>query len=322
MQLPGMSNLTAKLSPGIQRRTAEAATTSAATAAQETATTAVKERSSAGSAAPANLEGAHSFGETSAARSAVADKTGVRISDSGLNLANPAVVNHHNSLSLMSVCKDAYGIEKDATITKPTHTEYQRSVGHSQFMVREYADHSVITYGGSKEWQDWGHDANIVKAPYKNMGWVHNGFSSAYDEMLPEQNKILNKNKPVVVTGHSLGGATATVAAMDLKARGYNVHSLTTFGCPMVGGDSFSAAFGKANIPAFRYVNAWDVVPRIPKGDFQHVGQPFYLSTRGEMLPKQQSGWELATKPWELANQRVNSHHMPNYMANLQKYLS
>ena len=278
------------------------------------------ERAAAGASSPTALGTAGSFDGIASAR--LAEKPKIPGADSGLNLNNPSVVNHHNSLSLMSVCKDAYGIEKDATLSKGNHTEYQRSIGHSQFMIREYSDHSIITYGGSKEMKDWGHDANIRKEPYKDMGWVHKGFSSAYDEMLPEQNKILNKNKPVVVTGHSLGGATATVAALDLKTRGYDVHSLTTFGCPRVGGDSFGAAFGKANIPAFRYVNAWDVVPRIPKIDFQHVGQPFYLSTKGEMLPQQQSGWELAWKPWELASQRVDSHHMPNYMANLQKYLS
>lgn len=318
MHLPGLSNLTRKpVLPG-PRNTAEKATASAAEQAERGPAPA-SARGTAGASAPADLAAARGFGETSATATATRTTT---VTGSGLNLANPSVVNHHNSLKLMSVCKDAYAIEKDATLVKPTHTEYQRSVGHTQFMVREYSDHSVITYGGSKEWQDWAHDANIVKTPYKDMGWVHKGFSSAYDELLPEQNKVLNKNKPVVVTGHSLGGATATVAAMDLKARGYDVHSLTTFGCPMVGGDSFAGNFKQADIPAFRYVNAWDVVPRVPKGDFQHVGQPFYLSTRGEMLPKQQSGWELAWKPWELAQMRVDSHHMPNYMANLQKYLS
>lgn len=302
-----------------QRNTAETAT--AATAAKEaTVAKAASERTLAGSASPAALNSAAA--QESAARAKIAEKAKVPGSDSGLDLRNPSAVNHRNSLNLMSVCKDAYAIEKDATLAKGTHTEYQRSIGHTQFMIREYSDHSVLTYGGSKELKDWGHDANIRKEPYKDMGWVHKGFSSAYDECLPEQDKILNKNKPVVVTGHSLGGATATVAAMDLKNRGYDVHSLTTFGCPRVGGDSFGAAFEKANIPAFRYVNAWDVVPRIPKIDYQHVGQPFYLSTKGEILPKQQSGWELAWKPWELAQQRVNSHHMPNYMANLQKYLS
>jgi len=265
------------------------------------------ERASAGTASPSGLLTSSSFDGLASARTA--EKPKIAGAESGLNLANPTVVNHQNSLKLMGVCKDAY-------------TDFNHSVGHTQFLHREYSDHQIISYSGSKEMKDWGHDANIRKEPYKNMGWVHKGFSSAYDELLPIQDKVLNKNKPVVVTGHSLGGATATVAALDLKSRGYDVHSLTTFGCPRVGGDSFGAAFDKAQIPAFRYVNAWDVVPRIPKIDYQHVGQPFYLSTRGEMLPQQQSGWELAWKPWELANQRVDSHHMPNYMANLQKYLS
>jgi hypothetical protein len=310
MHLPGLSSLTRKPALPGPRDTAAAASAPAASRADKAARgpALATPRGTAGASAPEGIDAARGFGEGSATATALVARPST-LTESGLNLANPSVVNHHNSLQLMKVCKDAY-------------TDFNYSVGHTQFLHREYADHQIISYSGSKEWQDWAHDANIVKTPYKDMGWVHKGFSSAYDELLPIQDKVLNKDKPVVVTGHSLGGATATIAAVDLKARGYKVHSLTTFGCPKVGGDSFHAAFDKADIPAFRYVNAWDVVPRVPKGDFEHVGQPFYLSTRGEMLPRQQSGWELAMKPWQLAQRRIDSHHMPNYIGNLQKYLS
>lgn len=262
-------------------------------------------RASAGTASPSALATAGSF-EGIAGTIA---KPKIAGAESGLNLANPATVNHHNSLRLMQVCKDSY-------------TDFNHNVGHTQFLHREYSDHQILAFSGSKELKDWAHDANIIKSPYRNMGWLHNGFTGAYEEIRTLQDSVLNKNKPIVVTGHSLGGATAHVAAMDLKARGYDVHSLTTFGCPNVGGSDWKANFDKAGIPSFRYVNAWDVVPRIPKIGYEPVGQPFFLSTKGEMLPKQQSGWELAWKPWELASQRVASHHMPNYQANLQKYLS
>lgn len=155
---------------------------------------------------------------------------------------------------------------------------------------------------------------------YKEMGTVHSGFAKAYEEILPLQLSILDKKKPVVVTGHSLGGATATIAALDLKQRGYDVHSLTTFGCPRVGAPDFKQIYEKAEIPSFRFVNSYDVVPRIPKIGYDHVGTPFYLASDGKMLNSQESLLKLW--PWNMASERVTSHHLPNYIANLAKFTS
>lgn len=152
-----------------------------------------------------------------------------RIPASGLNLANPEKVDLSNALNLMGVCKEAY-------------TEYTHFVGHTQFHYRDHGDHQVISYSGSKELKDWGHDANIMQMKCRDMGWVHSGFAKAYD-----------------------------------------------------------------------------VVPRIPKINYHHVGESFFLTTSGKIEDRQQSAWSLW--PWQVPGQRVSSHHLPNYMANLRKFL-
>jgi hypothetical protein len=233
---------------------------------------------------------------------------------SQLDLRNPATVNHANSMELSTICREAY----DAPTYSVGHDRY--SVGHTNFLYKQYADHQVISFSGSKELKDWGHDASISKAPYKDWGPVHTGFSSAYEELKPLQDSILDKRKPIVVAGHSLGGATATIAALDLKQRGYNVVSLTTFGCPRVGGTEFKSAYDKAGIPSHRYVNSYDVVPRIPKSGFEHVGTPYYLGSNGKMLKSQESILKLW--PWEMPKQRVSSHHLVNYETNLAKIMA
>ena len=48
---------------------------------------------------------------------------------------------------------------------------------------------------------------------------------------------------PVVITGHSLGGALATLAAYELTLAGYVVAGVTTFGSPRVGNARFAASF-------------------------------------------------------------------------------
>lgn len=302
MQVPTTSGIrkpAAQVSNTVQAEIATAAQIPSASMATATATRAVP-----GGNSPANLTEAHAGSRGPVGQRAISPPRAI---ESGLNLANPEVVNHHNSLNLMKVCKESY-------------TEHNYAVGHTQFLYRNYSDHQVLSFSGSKELKDWGHDANIIKRPVKDMGYVHSGFSSAYDEIKPLQDSVLDKKKPIVVCGHSLGGATATIAALDLKQRGYNVHSLTTFGCPRVGDPTFKAAYDKANIPSFRYVNSYDVVPRIPKINYEHVGTPFYLSSSGEMLKSQESIFKLW--PWQIPGERVSSHHMPNYMANLGKFIS
>jgi predicted lipase len=155
---------------------------------------------------------------------------------------------------------------------------------------------------------------------YRDMGWVHSGFAKAYEEIRDLQDTVIKKDKPLVVSGHSLGGATATVAALDLKQRGYDVHSVYTYGSPRVGYSDFKEIYEGAKIPTYRFVNAYDVVPRIPKINYHHVGEPYFLTTDGKIQDRQQSAWNLW--PWQVPQQRVESHHLPNYMANLQKYIA
>jgi hypothetical protein len=141
MQLPGLMR---KANPPTQRRTAETATASAAATPAATATAHaeasafVSRGSRAGTVASSPLAETHATAE-GLSRTAVADRPGVlRAPGSGLHLAHPDKVNLSNALNLMKVCKEAY-------------TDYNYNVGHTQFLYREYADHQVISYSGSKE---------------------------------------------------------------------------------------------------------------------------------------------------------------------------
>ncbi|KAL6762402.1 Alpha/Beta hydrolase protein [Haematococcus lacustris] len=79
------------------------------------------------------------------------------------------------------------------------------------------------------------------------------------------------------VTGHSLGGAMATLTALGLKRQGYNVAGLYTFGSPRVGNAGFSRLFRDAGLwtRSYRFVNEDDAVPQVPLTvmGYAHVGQ-------------------------------------------------
>ena len=73
------------------------------------------------------------------------------------------------------------------------------------------------------------------------------------------------RERPLWITGHSLGGALALMAAWRFQQQFLQVHEVCTFGAPMVGNDAAAEAF-KREFPGkiFRYVDAMDIVPKLP----------------------------------------------------------
>lgn len=84
--------------------------------------------------------------------------------------------------------------------------------------------------------------------------------------------RALHRNAPIYVTGHSLGGAIATLAVPDLKEIFGNIHTLLTFGEPRVGNTEFSK-FYPSVIKGLRVVHYADIVPHIPPASFGFLHQ-------------------------------------------------
>jgi hypothetical protein len=92
-------------------------------------------------------------------------------------------------------------------------------------------------------------------------------------------NNILNAimeypNYSFVFTGYSIGGALASIAALDLKLKfKIKVNNVYTFGSPRVGNLEFTKIFYKYIGNTFRLTNNNDIIPRLPlkeKG-FNHL---------------------------------------------------
>lgn len=84
----------------------------------------------------------------------------------------------------------------------------------------------------------------------------------------------------VFVTGHSLGGALATLCALDLKI---NLKlpdvRVVSFGSPRVGNYIFAKWFEQEIGPHWRFTHNRDIVPSVPPGymGFYHVAQEVWL---------------------------------------------
>ena len=88
------------------------------------------------------------------------------------------------------------------------------------------------------------------------------------------------------MTGHSMGGALAHIAALDLHelfCRRVTRISLITFGSPRVGNAAFAALLEKHVKRSIRFVNKKDAVPGQPTNWiwFQHAGHEARLDTSG-----------------------------------------
>ena len=102
---------------------------------------------------------------------------------------------------------------------------------------------------------------------------VHTGFARALESVLLPLQTELRKSavgagpgsrKPIFVTGHSLGGALATLAAYRLQRAGFPVRAVYLHAAPKVGDAAFSAEYASRRIPTFRTEHWRDLVPTLP----------------------------------------------------------
>lgn len=160
-------------------------------------------------------------------------------------------------------------------LSDQSYTKNTFKKNHNSFLVKEKGDFLFFAFTGSSEVADWLSNFKFLKVSRDGMGRIHDGFADSWDELRPMVYSHLagDKKRKIVLTGHSLGGALATLAAMWLKRDGYNVVECVTFGAPRIGNYTFREVYKSLRIPTFRFVHGYDIVPTIPRLLYFHVGE-------------------------------------------------
>jgi hypothetical protein len=154
-------------------------------------------------------------------------------------------------------------------------------------------NHIFIVFRGTRESAEWLDDLQFKQVDFLHdptFGRVSNGFHQIYTRSFDQLNHPLKfvtevpsdrqasicqtivrtlQNCPagaqVFVTGHSLGGALATLAALHIAIdTQFRYPILYTFASPRTGNAKFSQCFRDLNLQVFRIANSEDIVPDIP----------------------------------------------------------
>lgn len=240
------------------------------------------------------------------------------------------------------------------------------SVNNTQVYVGTNSDAIVIAFRGSESlftldgFKDWllTNARNFLVVPEGRIGTdfaaagvgarFHSGFMSALNDIWDPlyqrvDSEFSRVERPVWVTGHSLGGALALLCGWRLNRQFIPVHRICTFGAPMIGNSAAAIAFEK-EFPdkIFRYVDSGDLVPRLPtvslfSNAYQHciteiiVGdlskQTFEekikkaLQDTAEDLQDEEGEIknEVAESLWGELRNGMPSHMMGNYLSRLDQ---
>lgn len=269
---------------------------------------------------------------------------------------NPNVgQDHHNARYLATACDLAYlsaaeGCRKfqselglKAELIHVDNTEAYVAGNDKALVVAVRGSEAPTAIDGFKDWL-LTNARNFLILPEGRIGTdfvsagvgarFHRGFMAALDEIWEPLFKavdtaLLELERPLWVTGHSLGGAIALLAAWRMERQFLKVHQVYTFGAPMIGNPAAAEAFQK-HFPGriFRYVDTRDPVPKLPtisltSNEYSHCLQEVMLGATSVEDALQEAAGKAVDRVLDATfideivgklNQRVDAHLMGNYL--------
>lgn len=171
------------------------------------------------------------------------------------------------------------------------------------------AECNLLVFRGTKEPQDWMEDIYCTPVRFDwifkagpAIGQIHAGFGHTLADGLNDIIAALSKagrdqTKPLMITGHSLGGALAALAGAHFTVMGLPVPAVSaiyTFGQPRIGLHDFCNTYDRILADKLvRFVNKKDLVPRVPfRGwDYSDEGTMIHFDSSGKPI-LQSSEWQ------------------------------
>ncbi|TDF42488.1 lipase family protein [Alteromonadaceae bacterium M269] len=229
----------------------------------------------------------------------------------------------------------AYDSPEEIRKTFPTTTRVVTVPGTNvQYFIEDLPDKKaqLVSIRGTANMKNALEDAEYLQAKDKKLDiYVHAGFGEdserVYRDLLPH----LDKDKEILLTGHSLGAAISTILMMYLQEEGFQVGQSINFGQPKVTNEAGAALF--KSLPLLRVIDENDVVPLLPPmsllnsihGRYKHFGTEMIL-LEGEFYVFQDEHVQQETKStsfWSnMTDISVGAHMIKHYLHNIKSKLN
>ena len=188
-----------------------------------------------------------------------------------------------------------------ATDMNPARGKARVSIG--LILQAAAAGNVIIAIRGTEGIQEWIHDAEFLLVPcpfLAGAGHTEDGFTEMYLSMttdVPAGSPTVVKALPALdfprpvssltICGHSLGGALATLLALDVAANtAFKNPTVYTYASPRTGGPQFAATYNQVVPNTSRIASRIDLVPKLPLPPlYEHVNALYELNSVQLGLP-------------------------------------
>lgn len=211
--------------------------------------------------------------------------------DISLKMANPETASSSFDNANANTSADTSS-ESDDGVVRKMHDAISHAVG----AVSETATELQALMDRVTTLTHHGYHNHGIESPPPGEAWVHSGFLSAYDSVRGAVLGLVDvalageeSEWTVLLTGHSLGGALATLCAYDLSHRSWGTRTrprlqMYNYGSPRVGNKDFAEAYNEKVPDTWRIVNGNDAVTAVPRLlGYCHVGHAVYLRPDGSI---------------------------------------
>jgi hypothetical protein len=164
----------------------------------------------------------------------------------------------------------------------------------------------VVAIRGTEGIKEWVQDAQFLDEAFTFVaggGRSEDGFTDMYRSMTVEEGvgapsvvKFLGTfawkrvTSSVTICGHSLGGAIATLVALDVAANApapFNNPTVYTYASPRTGNHDFAVKYHQTVTTTYRFVDTVDLVPKLPGiFPYRHVTDAILLDSLTLIPPR------------------------------------
>jgi Lipase (class 3) len=165
---------------------------------------------------------------------------------------------------------------------------------------------AVVAIRGTEGIKEWVQDAQFLDEPFTfvaGAGRTEDGFTDMYRSMSVEEGlgalsvvKSLGtvgwkrEVSSLTICGHSLGGAIATLLALDVAANAaapFNNPTAYTYASPRTGNHDFVVKYHQMVTTTYRFVDTVDLVPKLPGiFPYRHVTDAILLDSLTLIPPR------------------------------------